>query len=228
MSREPAFFSAESFDFLANLEANNTKDWFAGNKAVYESVLKKPSLALQDDLERHFTDLTGQTFSSKLFRINRDLRFSKDKTPYNTHVRMAFWPRDAVFEGKQAQPPSFFLSIETKELRLGAGSMQFAKPVLERYLSELDTGLGKELTGILTALSSDGLEVSGLDLVKPPRGFPKDSDYADLSRHKGLTAWTPISETRIVIGTGAAGRLIDRIRPALPLWRRLLEIHGIP
>ncbi|QDG76873.1 TIGR02453 family protein [Labrenzia sp. PHM005] len=228
MSREPAFFSAESFDFLEDLAKNNTKDWFADNKATYESVLKKPSAALREDLEQHFTGLTGQKFSSKLFRINRDLRFSKDKTPYNTHVRIAFWPKDGAFEGKQAQPPSFFLSIETNEIRLGAGSMQFAKPVLERYLTELETGLGKDLNGILTALSSDGFEVSGPDLVKPPRGFPKDSDYADLSRHKGLTAWTTISETEVVIGTSAAGRLIDRIRPALPLWRRLSEIHGIP
>jgi uncharacterized protein (TIGR02453 family) len=225
MTHEPKAFSADSFAFLTDLAKNNSKDWFTANKATYEKVLKRPSAALREDLGQRLGDLTGQKLASKLFRINRDLRFSKDKTPYNTHVRMAFWPEDNSFEGRQAQPPSFFLSIEASELRLGTGCMQFSKPVLERYLTGLETGLGEKLTSLAEELIEDGFEISTPDLAKPPRGFPKDSRYANLARHKGLAVWATIPDTSLVLGQDAAERLADLFRPALSFWNTLIDLH---
>lgn len=224
MSGKPEMFSAESFAFLEDLKANNTKDWFSANKATYEATIKKPAEAFRKQLQQELTDLTGETHTSKIFRINRDLRFSKDKTPYNTHVRMAFWPDAGIFDGTRAQPPSFFLSIEIDHIRFGAGSMQFSKPALERYLSQLDTGLGEELTSVLATLKGEGFETSEPDLAKPPRTYPKDAAFADLSRHKGLTVWKTLNDTNCVVGEGAASRLKGHLAPTLPLWKTLSQI----
>lgn len=186
MSAPSATFGPESFAFLRGLAANNTRDWFAQNKAAYETIIKAPANALCARLEAELASETGTTFRSKIFRINRDLRFSKDKTPYNTHVRMAFWPTGGQFDGTSDQPPSFFLSLEPDHIRFGTGCMAFAKPVLGRYLHQLEHGLGAELMAHSEELKTHGISLSEPDLARPPRGIPKDSPHADLARHKGL------------------------------------------
>ena len=103
-----AGFASETFAFLKSLKNNNTKDWFDAHKADYQSFVKKPADSFRVDVARELSGLTGHEIVSKQFRVNRDLRFSKDKTPYNTHIRMAFWPKGAAFEGRDAQPAELF------------------------------------------------------------------------------------------------------------------------
>ncbi|MDN3720050.1 DUF2461 family protein [Roseibium salinum] len=110
---------------MKGLAANNTKTWFEANKSDYLHFVKQPSDALRRALQEALSELTGREITSKQFRINRDLRFSRDKRPFNAHVRMAFWPTGSTFEGKDAQPPSFFLSIEPDHIRIGTGCMAF-------------------------------------------------------------------------------------------------------
>ena len=79
-----------ALDFLDALKANNNRDWFAENKARFEDDVKVPALALADQITAGLAALTGERQKAKLFRIHRDLRFSKDKTPYNTHIHIAW------------------------------------------------------------------------------------------------------------------------------------------
>lgn len=217
-------FSSETFQFLQNLKANNTKDWFDANKGDYQRLVKKPSDAFRVSLAEELARLTDHEMVSKQFRINRDLRFSKDKTPYNTHIRMAFWPKGAAFEGKDAQPPSFFLSIEPEHIRYGTGCMAFSKPDLGSYLQALEAGAGEEIETLLTTLESDGFERSKPDLANVPRGFPKDHPHANLARHKGLAVWSSREDTAIVSGPSAAGSLAAAFEPTQPLWNWLLGL----
>lgn len=217
-------FSAETYAFLANLKANNSREWFDAHKADYQRVVKKPADALRADLTGQLAGLTGHETVSKQFRINRDLRFSKDKTPYNTHIRMAFWPKGKAFEGRDAQPPSFFVSFEPGHIRLGTGCMAFSKAALGSYLHALESGGGNEVSALLSDLEAKGFERSAPDLAKPPRGFPKDHEHADLARHKGLAVWTTIADTSPVTGDAAARVLVDSWKPTLAFWTWLLEL----
>jgi len=222
-----AGFQPETFRFLSDLAANNSREWFEANKADYQSAVKKPADRFRPALQDALADLTAHPFASKQFRINRDLRFSKDKTPYNTHIRMAFWPTGAAFEGKDAQPPSFFLSIEADHIRFGTGCMAFSKPVLGSYLHALEAGGGDEISALLAQVRAKAFESSDPDLAKAPRGFPKDHAHADLARHKGLAVWKTLPDTRAVLGDGAVAKLVESWTPTLPFWRYLLDLQEI-
>ncbi len=219
-----AGYLPETFVFLKALADNNTKDWFEANKADYQRFVKKPSDAFRASLETALGELTGHEIVSKQFRINRDLRFSKDKTPYNTHVRMAFWPKGSRFEGKDAQPPSFFLSIEADHIRAGTGCMAFARPELGDYLHRLENGGGDALASLLKALGSKGFELSAPDLARVPKGFPSAHPHAELARHKGLAVWKTLKDTSLVQGETGAGPLLDLWASTLPFWNWQLEL----
>lgn len=225
MTSLPATFSQDSIDFLKQLAANNSKDWFDTNRKAYLDHIKAPADTLKTELAKSLSELTGQPMKGKLFRINRDLRFSKDKTPYNTHVRMAFWPDRDAFQGKQAQPPSFFLSIEADHIRLGAGCMAFSKPAHGQYLHLLETGSGEEITKLLETLTTKGFERSEPDLAKPQRGFAKDNAFAELARHKGLAVWTTLPDVAPALGEKAPGTLTNVLTPTLPFWTWLVNLH---
>ena len=218
-----AGFLPETFEFLKGLRANNSKDWFDSNKADYQRLVKKPADVFRTSLSDALSHVTGRNMASKQFRINRDLRFSKDKTPYNTHIRMAFWPKGAAFEGRDAQPPSFFLSLEPDDIRFGTGCMAFSKPVLGSYLLALETGSGDDITRLMDQLASEGFERSAPDLAKIPRGFPKDHPFADLARHKGLAVWKTINGTSSAQG-GAVAKLTKAFEPTLPFWNWLVDL----
>ncbi len=221
---EPGF-QPETFAFLRNLAANNSRDWFEENKADYQRFVKKPADAFRPALSAALADLTGRQMTSKQFRINRDLRFSKDKTPYNTHIRMAFWPAGSAFEGREAQPPSFFLSIEADHIRFGAGCMAFSRPALGAFLQALEGGQGDAISGLLDDMKAKGFEVSEPDLAKAPRGFPKDHPFADIARHKGLAIWKTLEDTGLLEGGGAVTALVGEWTPALPFWKYFVELH---
>lgn len=217
-------FSSETFAFLADLKANNSKEWFDAHRSDYQRLVKKPADALRTDLTARLSSLTGYETTSKQFRINRDLRFSKDKTPYNAHIRMAFWPLGSAFEGRDAQPPSFFVSFEPSHIRLGTGCMAFSKAALGSYLQALESGRGTEITALISDLEAKGFERSAPDLAKAPRGFPKDHEHTDLARHKGLAVWTSVEDTAPVTGSTAASFLVDTWKPTLAFWTWLADL----
>ncbi len=80
--------------FLGELSSNNTRDWFTAHKTRYESKLKAPALLFLDQVAHDLGRSTGQSLRPKLFRAHRDVRFSKDKTPYHTHLNM-LWTIEA-------------------------------------------------------------------------------------------------------------------------------------
>lgn len=98
-------FPPETFAFLADLARNNNKPWFDRNKDRYKEYVEAPAHAFMDalewELEEKFPDI-GKTHG-KLFRIYRDTRFSKDKTPYKTHIGIRAWtcfaPRACMWNG---------------------------------------------------------------------------------------------------------------------------------
>ena len=91
---------------------------------------------------------------------------------------MAFWPKGKAFEGREAQPPSFFVSFEPDRIRLGTGCMAFSKTALGSYLHALESGSGNEIAELMSDLEARGFERSTPDLAKAPRGFPKDHEHA--------------------------------------------------
>ncbi|MEO1638191.1 MAG: DUF2461 domain-containing protein [Pseudomonadota bacterium] len=168
--------------FMKKLNADNTRDWWQDNKATYDAKMKAPAQALLDQLTDPLAKLADAPIKSKLFRPHRDVRFSKDKTPYNTHLHMMWQP-----DTDAPQNPVFFFGIGLDYITAGAGIMGFDKAVLTnwRKMVDLDTD---RIMGIVKAIEDKGFAVREPELKRVPSPFDKEHPAGHLLRMKSVTA----------------------------------------
>jgi uncharacterized protein (TIGR02453 family) len=169
-------FSPAATQFFEDLEDQNTREFWLANKNVFEREVREPMAALLDSLPEQY-----QPF--KVFRMNRDIRFSADKSPYKTAHGAAHGVPGAVH----------YLHIDASGLMVACGSYMMQSDELERYRQAVvDDASGEQLSKILATLRRRrSLKVSpgGAEPLKTaPRGFPRDHPRAELLRQKGLIA----------------------------------------
>jgi uncharacterized protein (TIGR02453 family) len=128
-----------AIDFFLRLKADNTKTFYEAHKAFYRDEILKPAELLSDLMAEDIARATGKPHVPKVFRIHRDVRFSKDKTPYNTHLHM-MWSR-----GAEAKAPAWFFGAAPDYLTFGMGVMGLEKDTLSRYRQMIDED-GDDLT----------------------------------------------------------------------------------
>ena len=186
-------FPPEGIQFLADLAANNNRQWFEANKKTYQEQLLKPAqsfvLALGERLRQispaiRYDSATNGTGS--LMRIYRDVRFSKDKTPYKTNISMSFWQGS----GKKTAHPGFFVRFEVDGGGIFVGQHGFDGPHLAAYRDAVaDAKMGKELEEALALVTSRGdFEIGGEHYKRVPRGYDADHTRAELLKYNGLWA----------------------------------------
>jgi uncharacterized protein (TIGR02453 family) len=162
-------FPPDAIDFFDELEANNNREWFHAHKATYQRACRAPMEALVAELEPAFGP-------GKIFRINRDVRFSADKSPYKTNI--------AAVVGRN------YVSLSPEGLFVGGGSYMPDTASLARLRKAIDADAsGKELSRIVAALRRKGHEVAAHDVLKSaPKGYAKDHPRIELLRMKGIHA----------------------------------------
>lgn len=184
VAAEMTGFPPEATAFLKDLAANNKRDWFLANKSRYDMSIRQPAKDFSAVMAGALSDLTGHNYKSKIFRINRDLRFSKDKTPYNTHVRMSWVPDIDV-----PSPPVWMLSLEPAELILGLGGFGLKGEALDHWRDRVDGPSGAALVKTLKPLIAEGVRLNAPDLKRVPAPFEADHSRGDMLRRKGLNIW---------------------------------------
>lgn len=185
-------FSDETFRFLAELTANNEKAWFEANRGRYEAHYLAPALAFIEAIgPRLREELPGAVqyearVNGSLFRINRDVRFSKDKTPYKNHIDMWFWQG----ERKGWESPGYYMRLLPDEMILGAGMHHFSKEGLEAFRrAVLDDASGKALEETVATIEGVGpYAVVGESRKTVPRGYDAAHPRSHFLRFEGLTA----------------------------------------
>ena len=190
------YLKPELFLFLRELKQNNTREWFNDNKKRYEEHLKDPLLEmiadfspLLADISPHFRAIPKVTGGS-LFRIYRDVRFSKNKDPYKTHAGVHFRHEQA----KDVHSPGYYLHIEPDNVFLGLGIWHPENSVLTKIRSAIvaDPDLWQDI--LQSGNFSDEFELKGDSLKRPPKGFdPEHLFIADLKR-KDFMGVAQISE----------------------------------
>jgi uncharacterized protein (TIGR02453 family) len=177
----------EAQRFFIGLQLDNSKKYFDANKDVYQRCVRAPMEAMLAELEPEFG-------AGKIFRINRDIRFSADKSPYKTQIG--------------ATSGSGYVQFSAKGLYAGAGWYQPDKDWLLGYREAVaDDRKGPQLARIVAGLEKDGYELWGEDLKVVPRPYPRDHPRGALLRHKhlgvsrdyGLQAWLGTSEARDMV-----------------------------
>lgn len=160
----------EALDFYEGLESDNSKAYWTAHKDVYERFVLGPMTDLLDELASEFGE-------PRLFRPYRDVRFSKDKSPYKTNIGAT------VGDG--------YIQLSASGLAAGSGYYQMAPDQLDRYRRAVATDLpGEELERLTARIVAAGIEVEGREVLKTaPRGFTADHPRIELLRYKGIIAW---------------------------------------
>ena len=130
--------------------------------------------------------------NGSLFRINRDVRFSKDKTPYKPHIDIWFWSGEA----KSWDQAGFFFGLGPNRLIVGAGIHKFSKSQAAAYRDAIVGKPGSGLARRLGALKKAGYQLGGATRKRVPRGYPDDHVRSALLLHDGLTAQWEVARRR--------------------------------
>jgi uncharacterized protein (TIGR02453 family) len=189
----------EAIEFYEGLCADNSKTYWTAHKSVYDDAVRAPMVELLAELEPEFGP-------ARIYRPNRDVRFSKDKSPYKTQIA-------AVLER------GGYIKLSAEGLGIGAGAYMMDSPSLKRFRAAVaDDTTGPKLVGIIAKLEKSGIGVSTHESLKRvPPGYPPDHPRADLLRYKDLVAWRdwPVEAW---LGTAAAKkRITDTLRATEPL-----------
>jgi len=212
-------FPKEGLKFLANLKRNNTREWFTQYKALYQETVEAPAKAFVFEMEALLATLSQRPMSGKVFRIYRDVRFSKDKTPYNTHVHMAFFSTEGHTDECGAQP-AFHFGLEPRKLTLGIGNFGFPKGVLDAYRQAVDNKTsGRKLETLLRNYpESKGFHLQTPELKRVPAGYEKDHPRAELLRRKGLVLWHEQTPDDVVHTPKSARLVLKQYQAMKPIY----------
>lgn len=199
--------------FLADLQANNSRDWFTESRARYDRDIKGPSETLAADLAEGLSGLVGEPMGAKLFRIQRDIRFSRDKSPYNTHIHIAFAPAG---RGLERTIVGYYLALEPHRLMLGTGVFDLSGADLDAYRAAVDDGKqGARLAAILS--ETKDLRLDGAELKRVPAPYPADHARADLLRRKGLSLWRDVEDQALIASPALSDACLEAFATLAPL-----------
>jgi uncharacterized protein (TIGR02453 family) len=188
-----AYFSTETLKFLNDIKQHNIREWFAENKSRYDEHIDTPTKFFAEDMSIAISKITGEDIASKIFRFYRDLRFSKDKTPYNTHIRLAFFPITKRVKKLCDAPNAFYFSLEGSKLMLGSGNMHFDPVQLSHFRKKIkNPNLVKNLDTLCQQYINKNYSLSEPDLKKLPTEFQQTDPYSNYSKYKGLTIFKSI------------------------------------
>lgn len=185
--------------FFEGLAAENSKAYWQAHKDVYEAEVAAPMEALLAELADGFGD-------AKVFRPYRDVRFSKDKSPYKTTIAATL-------------DSGGYVQFSAEGLGVGAGYYVMSPGQLARFRAAIDAdATGAELAAIMADLGSKRIEATAHDTLKTaPRGYPKDHARIGLLRLKGAIAWKQWPYAKWQATAAAKGRVVDVLEASVPL-----------
>ncbi|MGI9368687.1 MAG: TIGR02453 family protein [Ruegeria sp.] len=199
---------ADAQTFLADLAANNSRDWFNTHKSRYETELKRPAILLLEQFAHSIGDGTG----IKLFRPQRDVRFSNDKTPYNTHLHL-LW----TLPENGGLPVGFFFGVSPSYVSVGGGVMGFDQSGLTAWRDAVDSEVGDRLIDLLADYETQGFRIAQPELKRVPSPFDKAHPNGDLLRRKSITVWRDLPEASHSEPLGALGDTYKALDPFMAL-----------
>jgi len=222
-------FSPEAIQFLADLAVNNDRAWFQPRKADYERLLKEPLEALVAALAERF-EARGIPLQAdpkrSPFRIYRDTRFSKDKSPYKTNIGASFpWVEAGAEPHEGAHANGGYFHFQPGEMFAGGGMWRMEKPKLDAFrkavLEEPETvGAALYEPGFVTEFG--GPEPHDM-LQRVPPGFPKDHPLADMFRWKDVVFGRRLADEE-VLSPDLPERLAKAYARAAPVYRFLAAL----
>ncbi len=184
-------FKKEGIRFLEDLKNNNSKEWFELHKYIWQKNILEPNIAFVQDMGETLQILVPTInalpkVGGSLFRIYRDIRFSKDKTPMKSKIGLLFW------QGKshRMQSSSFYMHYDEHEYFISAGIRAFKPPLLKTYREYIQNEENRrKLHFILQDLISKGYSLPTPKYKRVPKDFDKDDDFIYLTLYGAMFAY---------------------------------------
>lgn len=194
------YFTLALFDFLLELKANNTREWFAANKARYEEVARQPMLDFIADLQVEFKKFAphiladAKPVGGSMFRINRDTRFAKDKSPYKTSVAAHFRHQGVA---KDTSAPGFYLHIAADEIFMGGGLFHPDSQRLYQVRTAIAEYPEKWRKIIADKEFQQHCTFWGESLKRPPQGFAADHSLIEDLKRKDFVVTRSLTQAQL-------------------------------
>ncbi len=222
------YITPELFRFFRDLKENNTREWFQANKSRYESQVREPLLNFVTDFGMRLPEISAHYIADarksggSLFRINRDVRFSKDKSPYKTHAGLQFRHESA----KDVHAPGFYLHLEPGGVFVGVGIWHPQTKTLNKIRDAI-VEKPEQWQTIKADKNLAGFEFEGDSLKRAPKGYDPDHPLIEDLRRKDFIAGAALSEAD-VCNSAFIDQFADYCRKTSPFMEFLTTSIGLP
>lgn len=219
---------SQTIQFLKNLEANNNREWFQANKQSYQDDYLAPAQTFIEELGSQLKSVfprinaDPRVTGGSMMRIYRDVRFSKDKTPYNTRMRMTFWEG----KGKKTEEPGFFFGFNHTGGAIYGGLHMFPKPILHNFQQAIDNKQSAEQfeAALAEIRKSGNYEIDGDQYKRIPKGYDPEHPRGDLLRYKGIFVKTPSISPAVLSSSDLIDVCLQHCKNMAPLHKWLVKL----
>ena len=223
------YFTLATFTFLKDLASNNNREWFQENKQRYERQVKEPALRFITDFAPHLKKISPhfradpRAVGGSLFRIYRDVRFSKDKSPYKTMAAAQFRHE----EGKDVHAPGFYIHLEPGNVFAGCGLWHPPSGVLAKVRGAIVDDPTRWKRILASPVFKANGTLAGESLNRPPRGFDPEHPFIEDLKRKDFVIITPLSEKE-ACSAGFLDQFTEACRNASAFMEFLTRAIGLP
>lgn len=224
-------FPQDAITFFEELAIFNEKMWFEENKARFQEHIQQPAQAFVEAMGERLQTLapaiqysTSLSGGGSIMRIHRDVRFSKDKTPYKTNLGIAWWEGP----GKKMEEPGYYFHLDRGGAWIAGGMYIFPQATIERYRKAVDyPQRGKALTEALATAEKAGLRIDGSGVYsRVPTGYDKDHPRGELLKKKGIVAVSPGIGVPTLTSSALVDVCFDYAKAILPLHQWLVGMQS--
>jgi uncharacterized protein (TIGR02453 family) len=221
--------SRELFSFMRELRDNNDREWFKANRQRYEAAVQEPALDFIAGFAPHLNAISphfvadARPVGGSLFRIYRDTRFSRDKTPYKTHTGIQFRHE----RGKDAHAPGFYLHLEPRSVFVAAGIWRPDRETLGRIRDAIAEEPKTWSSAVRASCSGNPFRLSGDSLKRPPAGYDREHPLIDDLKRKDFILVGDLDE-KTVVARDFSQTLAELFRTTTPVVRFLCRANGMP
>lgn len=220
MKKKSINFPKCTIDYLTKLSRNNNREWFEKHREEFEMNFLEPAQKFVLEMGSKLQDIVPNInaipkIDKSIFRIHRDVRFSKNKSPYKTNLGIYFWEGNR----KKMESSGFYFHIEPKLFFLGVGMYMFSKDDLKTFRDAVaDPTLGKELHTIIKKLTKNkNYSLGGKFYKKIPKGYPDVLPQSEYLLHNGLYLYYEDDHSKLVKS--------DPVEFTFKVFKEMLLLH---
>lgn len=223
-------FTKKTISFLRGLEKNNSKEWFDQNRELYDEHVMLPASLFVKEMGERLKSLSSGIVADprrdkSIFRLNRDVRFGANKTPYKTHIGIYFWEG----KGKKLENPGCYFQMDKSKILFAVGMHIFPREMISLYRDAvIDPVLGQELGNIIKKVSKNNhYELGWVKYKKIPRGYDPEHVNSKYLLYGGIGYMFEEKIPESLFGPEFLDYSFDVFKEMSPIFKWVVKINNL-